>query len=72
LIEDDQENMIFIIDLNKLQVEINQNKQPAFLVKKRLNGEKDLFIDMIYSFNFCFSGWENSNSIIMDIIFING
>jgi hypothetical protein len=38
----------FIIDLNKLQVQINKNRQIAFLVKKRLNGEKNLFTDMIY------------------------
>jgi hypothetical protein len=32
--------MIYNIDLNKLQVQINRNRQSAFLVKKQLNGKK--------------------------------
>jgi hypothetical protein len=36
--DDDQIN--FNIDLNKLQVQLNKDKQSAFLVKKQLNSEK--------------------------------
>jgi hypothetical protein len=32
--------MIFNIDLNKLQVQINKDRQSTFLVKKQLNREK--------------------------------
>ena len=31
--------MVYQIDLNKLQVQINKNKQSAFLVKKQLNNK---------------------------------
>jgi hypothetical protein len=37
----DNDQIIFNIDLNKLQVRFNKDKQSTFLVKKQLNGEKN-------------------------------
>ncbi|CAF3697504.1 unnamed protein product, partial [Rotaria sordida] len=36
---EDDEKTIFNIDLNKLQIQINGNRQFAYLVKKQFNGK---------------------------------
>ncbi|CAF0967945.1 unnamed protein product [Rotaria sordida] len=50
-IEDDNQ-MIFNIDLNKLQVEINRRKQSAFLVKKEINVNSKVKIPSSWSSSF--------------------
>jgi hypothetical protein len=46
--------MVYQIDLNKLQVQINKNRQSAFLVKKQLNNKIEIP-----------SSWSSSSSLLI-------